>query len=210
MGCGRRLHPIHIQYFETKARKLSQIRLKSSFNMDGLVEYTIPVKGLGNGIHPFHFHIGREFFEQFEDSPVREGDIELDLTFDKRTDMFVFTFQFEGTVKTECDRCLASIDLPISGQERLIVKFSLEDEEDEADVTYVHPEISKFNVARFIYEFIVLAIPMIKIYDCEEDEQPACNQEMLDFLESNEEPAEPEDTANPIWEELKKFNPEKE
>lgn len=177
--------------------------------MDGLVEYTIPVKGLGNGIHPFHFRIGEEFFRQFEDSPVQQGHIELDLTFDKRTDMFVFTFQFEGTVKTECDRCLAPIDLPISGQERLIVKFSLEEEEEEADVTYVHPEISKFNAARFIYEFIVLSIPMIKIYDCEEEEPPVCNQEMLDLLESKEEP-EPEDAANPIWEELKKFNPEKE
>ncbi len=177
--------------------------------MDGLIEYAIPVKGLGNGIHPFHFSIGGEFLEQFEDSPVRQGNIELDLTFDKRTDMFVFTFDFEGTVKTECDRCLAPIDLPISGQERLIVKFSLEEEEEEADVIYVNPEIPKINVAQFIYEFIVLAIPIIKVYNCEEDEQPACNQEMLDYLES-EESSEPEDTANPIWEELKKFNPGKE
>lgn len=177
--------------------------------MDGLIEYAIPVKGLGNGIHPFHFRIGKTFFEQFEDSPVRQANIELDLSFDKRTDMFVFTFQFEGTVKAECDRCLAAIDLPVSGQERLIVKFSFENEEEEADVIYVNPEIPKINVAHYIYEFIILAIPIIKVYNCEEDEQPPCNQEMLEYLEEKEISTPEEGTTNPIWEELKKFNPEK-
>jgi len=179
--------------------------------MDGLIEYAIPVKGLGNGIHEFHFRIGEDFFSHFEGSPIKKGNVEVDLTFDKRTDMFVFIFSFEGKVQTECDRCLVGIHLPIGGEERLIVKFSLDNQEEDAEVIYVNPEVPKINVARYIYEFIILAIPIIKVYDCEAEDNPPCNEEMLGFLEINEYPEEEKkDTSNPIWEELKKFNPEEE
>lgn len=194
------------QYFHTFA----SVFLKSSFNMDGLIEYAIPVKGLSNGIHHFQFEIGEKFFEQFESSPVQQGKVDLALSFEKRTDLYIFEFSFSGSVKTECDRCLAGIDLPISGEERLIVKFSFEEEEEEAEVIYINPEAQQFNVARFIYEFIILAIPMIKVYDCEAEEQPPCNLEMLDYLNSEAPSEKEEDTGvNPIWEELKKFDPNK-
>ncbi len=175
--------------------------------MDGLIEYAIPVKGLSDGIHHFHFEIDAAFFGAFEASPVQEGALELDLRFDKRVDLYILEFSFAGTVRTSCDRCLADIDLPISGENRLIVKFSFEEEEDEAEVIYINPEAQQLHVARYIYEFIILAIPMIKIYDCQAEEEPVCNQEMLNYLEEKEDTPEPEATNNPIWDELKKFNP---
>ncbi len=177
--------------------------------MSGLIEFVIPVRGLGIGIHQFHFDIGEQFFSHFENSPVQNGDLELDLSFDKRTDLYIFEFNFKGSVRTDCDRCLAKINLPISGQERLIVKFSLDHEEEEAEVIYINPEQQQLNVARFVYEFIILAIPMIKVYDCKGEKPPVCNQEMLDYLEKEELPNS-EQKSNPIWEELKKFNPDSE
>ena len=36
--------------------------------MEALVQYTIPVKGLGQGIHQFEFQIDRHFFQHFEAS----------------------------------------------------------------------------------------------------------------------------------------------
>ncbi len=177
--------------------------------MDGLIEYAIPVKGLGIGIHQFRFEIDGTFFGAFEESPVKEGRVDLHLVFDKRMDLYILEFSFAGTVKTSCDRCLADIDLPISGEDRLIVKFSFEEEEEEADVIYINPEAQQLHVARYIYEFIILAIPIIKVYNCEDEVDPACNQEMLEYLERKND-SEPEATNNPIWEELKKFNPGKE
>ena len=174
--------------------------------MEGLVEFSIPIKGLGDGVHRFDFHIDASFFKHFESAPVEEGDIDLTFLLDKRPSMYVLEFDFEGTVNTACDRCLAPIDLPISGHQRLLVKFSFEEEDEEADVVYISPETQKLDIAKYVYEFIVLAIPMIKVYDCQEEEDPPCNVEMLRYLEGAEDagPSEEEATENPIWEELRK------
>jgi uncharacterized metal-binding protein YceD (DUF177 family) len=174
--------------------------------MDSLIPYSIPVRGLRVGTHQFDFQIDREFFRRFEESPVADGQIQVHFMLDKRPDMLVLHFQLAGTVKTDCDRCLAPIDLPIANAQSLIVKFSETEEAEDADVVYVHPEIQQLNIARYIYEYIILAMPIIKVYDCFSEANRPCNLEMLQYLSSeNSEPqAAPE--SNPIWEELKKLN----
>lgn len=174
--------------------------------MDALIQYAIPVKGLRNGLHRYEFHIDRLFFVNFEGSPVEDSEIDLELSLDKRPDMLVLEFDFEGTVRTECDRCLAEINLPVSGNARLLVKYSLEEEPEEVEVVYIHPETDHFNVAKYIYEYIVLSMPMIKVYDCEAEDPRPCNEEMLRYLASSSDPAQaPGEEENPIWDELKKL-----
>ena len=179
--------------------------------MDPLIQYSLPVKGLRPGTHQFDFQIDVAFFRQFENSPVSDGNIALTLQFDKRPNLYVLYFSFSGTLKTECDRCLAWIDLPVADEQRLLIKFSTEadQEPEEADVDYIDPETQHLNVAKYIYDYVILAMPISKVYDCENDESPACNQEMLQYLEIGAEDAAPEAEAeaiNPIWEELKKLN----
>ncbi len=176
--------------------------------MDPLIQYSLPVRGLRVGAHRFDFQIDNEFFLQFEDSPVKEGAVEMSLTLDKRPDMFVLEFDFEGIVQTDCDRCLAQINLPVKDTQQLIVKFSESEEAEDADVIYVHPEIQQLNVAKYIYEYIILAMPMIRVYDCENDPNRPCNQEMLQYLQNGNAEAAPEITteSNPIWEALKNLN----
>lgn len=171
--------------------------------MDALISYTLPVKGMGVGIHGFDFQIDHLFFEHFESSPIQEAEIDLHLDFDKRIDMYVLDFSFSGTVRTECDRCLAPIQLPLEGDEQLVVKFSHEPGDEEADIVYVSPDIEQFNVAQYIYEYIVLSLPMIKVYDCEDDDPLPCDEEMLNRLEAEDE--EVDETPNPIWDELRKL-----
>ena len=47
----------------------------------------------------------------------------------------VFDFSFKGWVKEQCDRCLVAIQLPISGEEQLLVKFGEPDEDGEDEKT---------------------------------------------------------------------------
>ncbi len=173
--------------------------------MGGLLEYSLPVKGLGIGVHQFRFQVDASFFKHFQESPVEAGQVEVLLDFDKRPDLYVLDFRLEGTVRTECDRCLAEIDLPIADQQRLLVKFSEEEEIEEAEVVFISREETQLDVSHFIYEFIVLAMPIIKVYDCENDENRQCNEEMLRYLQGEEEKAEGSAGTNPIWEELKKL-----
>ena len=174
------------------------------FEMDPLVQYTIPVKGLREGIHEYTFQVGKDFFRHFEQSPIKDGNLELDVQFDKRPDMYVLQFDFKGTVRTNCDRCLEEIDMPLVDSQQLLVKFSENEEPEEAEVIFIPRETQLLNVARYAYEFICLAMPLIKTYDCENDDNPACNQEMLKYLENK--PAEPDEETNPVWDELKKLN----
>lgn len=180
--------------------------------MDALVPFSIPVSGLRDGEHNYHFDIDRDFFAAFEASPIEEGAVTVDLVFDKRPSHYVLEFSIQGTVRTDCDRCLAAIDLPISSEERLLVKFSENRESEEADVIYISPDAEQFQVAQYVYEYVLLAVPIIKVYDCQLTQPLPCNEELLNRLaaESTGEAAtgaEKEDQiSNPIWEELKKWS----
>lgn len=178
--------------------------------MNELIGYAIPIKGLKDGVHKFEYAIDAGFFKEFENPPVAQADVKCTLTLDKKQDIIVLFFDFEGTVDTTCDRCLADIHLPISGQERLLVKYSeTEEASDDPEILFVHPESSKIDVSGLVYEFICLAIPMVKVYDCELDEDPPCNQEMLDYLDAPNDPDEDLPDDNPFSEVLKKINPSK-
>ena len=172
--------------------------------MDRLVSYSLPIKGLQNGIHEFIFHVDGDFFGHFEHSPVQIADIELTLVLDKRPGMLTLEFDFSGTIDTECDRCLAPIHLPVSDCQVVMVKYSEEEEQEDADVIFIHPETTSLDVSGYVYEFIVLSIPMIKTYDCQEENPPVCDQEMLLLLEQGNEPLpEEEKEENPVWQKLK-------
>lgn len=178
---------------------------KKFFYMKSLIPFSIPVSGLRDGTHGFNFEVDAAFFAAFSESPVQQGALQVHLDFDKRPGMFVLEFDISGRVVTPCDRCLETIQLPIEGRHRLLVKFSDEERPDEADVVYVSPELEKLNVAQYVYEFIILSLPMVKVYDCENDEDAVCNEDMLSYLEEDADSgSETIEEANPIWDELKK------
>jgi uncharacterized metal-binding protein YceD (DUF177 family) len=171
--------------------------------MNSLIQFSIPVTGLGNGKHEFKFHIDKSFFDHFEHSPIKDGEFEVNFTFDKRPELFDLFIDFKGTTKAPCDRCLTQVDLPVEGQNRLLVKFD-EEEREDADVIYVSRDISSLNVAKYIYEYICLAMPLINIFDCQDLPDPPCDEKMLDYLEQKEEEGDDDDNNdNSVWDDLK-------
>ncbi len=168
--------------------------------MDAFVAYSLPIQGLKTGVHHFKFEVDDAFFAQFEDSPVASGKVLFELELDKRPDMMRFDFTLEGFVQAECDRCTANIQLPIEDERQLIVKFEDEDVDlDEDEVIFLKRDIPAFNVASYLYEFIVLALPITNTYDCENDPEPPCNFEVLKHLTTDSE----EGKTSSIWDSLK-------
>jgi uncharacterized protein len=177
--------------------------------MGNLKEFSIPIKGLKKGIHEFDFHITDDFFKNFEGSPIQQADFNVHLVFDKHDSFFDLSFEYEGVINTECDRCTANIQLPYGDKQSLRVKLSLEEHEEDADIVFIHPESSELTVAQFIYEFICLSMPFHKVYDCENDDPRPCDFDILnkinntpsveiDFLDVTD------DKKNPFTD-LKKF-----
>jgi uncharacterized protein len=153
--------------------------------MEKFKEFSLPIRGLKNGIHEFDFEIGEEFFKNFESSPIQKGNFDVHVTFDKRDSFFELSFDFEGSVQTDCDRCTASIALPVSDTQYLTVKLSLEENEEDADIVYISPESSEFNLAQYIYEFVCLSVPYNKVYDCENDNPRPCDMDILNLVEKS-------------------------
>jgi len=48
-----------------------------------------------------------------------------------------FTFTFEGIVETECNRCLDSIKIPVSGKESIVIKITEEPKESDGEIFYI-------------------------------------------------------------------------
>ena len=174
--------------------------------MEALREFTIPVHGLGLGGHEFQHVVDWQFFQHFENSPVQQGRFEISVIFFKETDHWILTVEVSGVADTECDRCLAPISLPVSGRHVLVVKFGDERpaDEDDPDVIYVPRETHHWNIAQYIFEFILLSIPVKKVYDCEDESVPPCDKEMLSRLEQEE--LEEKEEGNPVWDVLKGKN----
>ena len=155
--------------------------------------FVIPLKGIGLGVHAYDLKVDRDFLAGFPTSPVADAAVDLHLIVDKQNREMVVDANFSGTVATQCDRCLADIHLPIADRSQLIVKFSPEAEEqqDEGEIVYIHPDTSEFNLAPFVYEAVMLAIPMIRTFDCREGEPPyPCDEDLLERIEASYESSE--------------------
>ena len=154
--------------------------------MQALRQFSIPFKGLKNGTHEYEFDIDENFFKEFEDSPIELASLKARLELEKKNDHFILYFEADGTIQTECDRCTATIDLPMDFDFEYIVKFD-EDEREEDEVVYIHPESHHIHVGPMLYEQILLAIPLIKVYDCQDEDPVPCNEKVLEILNSEEE-----------------------
>jgi len=174
-----------------------------------LKQFSIPFTGLKIGKHQFDFEIDNSFFDAFEYSLVKEGNLKALVEVDKQETMLILHFRINGTIVLDCDKCLSAFNSPVSIQERQIVKFA-EDElqGDDLEIVILNKKESEINVAGLIYEFITVGVPYIKI--CEENgDGQQCDQEMIARLESlavgaKEEDEEQQD-EDPRWAALKKL-----
>ncbi len=179
--------------------------------------FILPISGLSKGFYEYDLIVDKAFYAAFPDAPIGRCDVQLHLRLDKRSREMILDFDFSGTVGTECDRCLASIDLPIEDQRQLVVQFRTEtsEQEDEGEIIYLHPDAPEFDLAPFVYEMIVLALPMIRTFACRAGAPPyPCDEEMLDRIEASYDTADEaptrgqeddEDKNNP-WDVLKDLN----
>ncbi len=178
--------------------------------MSGLKPYNIPVKTAGLGVHKYDFEINKDFFKTFEESPLSDGNFKVAIEMDKRPNIIELNFNIEGDISAPCDVCLAEINIPVLGENRILVKYSEIERADEEEIIYISPDDPFVNVANLIYEFIILAIPISKRIDCEANDYQYCDQKVLEYLdqlEVEEEDEKDEEDRN-IWDSLKdiKFN----
>jgi uncharacterized metal-binding protein YceD (DUF177 family) len=184
------------------------LRAKIWLQLKALKQFSIPFTGLKIGKHEFEFDLDNSFFDAFEYSLIKKGDLKATVELDKQETMLILHIQILGTVKLDCDKCLAEFNAPIEIKERQIVKFAEdESESDDLEIIVLNKKESSIDVAGILYEFISVAVPFIKV--CEENgEGQQCDQEMITRLESlspGTTATEEKDNEDPRWAALKKL-----
>ena len=169
--------------------------------MRDLKHFSIPYKGMGNGTHTLQYNVDDKFFDAFENSHIKNGKFLVEITLEKKHESGVLSFVIDGTTKTDCDRCMEAIDLPVYGEYTLHIKLS-EDGESNEEILYLHPDTSIFNMAPLVYEYILLSVPMIKTYDCHNDEEPPCNFDLLDKIDQSSDNEPTTEKTSGIWDTL--------
>ncbi len=167
--------------------------------------YSIPFKGLKLGKHQFDFEITDAFFDEFEYSLVKKGNLSCKVDLEKQETMLLLDFRINGVVDRSCDRCLAGFPEPVDIQERQIVKFGeAEPGETDDDIMFLARNDFELDLAELIYEYINLAMPLTSVC-ADEGNLPFCDQEMLDKLKlfSGTEQDKENTDPDPRWNVLK-------
>ncbi len=151
-----------------------------------LREYVIPVKGLNVGNHRFQIEINDSFFKLMEFPEINKGNILLQLTIEKESNLMIFDFFFLGTVQLQCDRCLENYNQKIEGKYRLIFKNSDHYEEVSDEIINIPAEKSRIDISQYVFEFINLMTPIKKVHPDDKNGNSTCNPVMLKKLEEYE------------------------
>jgi len=132
--------------------------------MKDLKEFDISFMGLKEGNHQFEYVIEKKFFDFFNYDEFYNSNIKVELSFLKKATMFELSFDLAGWVEVTCDVTNELFHQPIETSMNLIVKFGDEFNDENEDLIIIPYSDYKFNIAQYIYEAIVLSVPIKKIH----------------------------------------------
>ena len=163
----------------------------------------IDLKGLKEETASLDLSLDDDFFSALDGSQLEHGALHVSVSIRKMAGFFELLFHTQGTVVVSCDRCLDDMDQPIDTDNKLMVKLGDTYSEDD-DTVIIDENEGILDVSWFIYEFIMLAIPIKHVHA-----PGKCNRVMTQKLEelsgavrSGEEEAE---AVDPRWEALKQL-----
>ena len=175
--------------------------------MKQLNEFLIPFIGLKAGKHQFDYQIDNTFFKNFDYDEYNAVSVKVDIVLEKKSTMLELDFKHKGTVNVPCDVSGEEFDLPIKGKLKLLVKFgdAFNDENEEL-LILPHGEF-QVNVAQYIYESIILSVPLRRVHPGVKDGSLTDVIEKLESLSPKENKKEEQQNndIDPRWENLKKL-----
>jgi uncharacterized metal-binding protein YceD (DUF177 family) len=175
--------------------------------MKELKEFTIQFVGLKAGEHSFEYNIDNTFFHNFEYDEFNEVDVKVDLKLVKKSTLLELFFDASGCVNVNCDVTNEPYDQNIEDKFKLVVKFGAEYNDENEDILIIPHGEYEINVAQYIYELIILAVPAKRVHPGIED--GTLKSDILSKLEELRPKAGDNNKTNegtdPRWNNLKKL-----
>lgn len=168
-------------------------------------EFFIPFIGLKQGKHEFKYQIDNTFFESFGYNEFNGANVAVNALLNKMSTMMELEIQAIGTVDVNCDLTREPYDQEITADLPLVIKFgeAFNNEDDEI-LILPHGE-HKFNIAQYLYEMLVLAVPQKRIHPGVLD--GTLKSDALDKLQQLQpkESIKEDGETDPRWDGLKKL-----
>ncbi|WP_242157258.1 YceD family protein [Aestuariivivens sediminis] len=176
--------------------------------MKSLSEFTIPFVGLKNGTHLFEYKIDKAFFEHFEYEDFNDVNIKVNVILNKKTTLLELHFEVSGDVNINCDVTNEPYDQDINTGFDLVVKFGNEFDDEHIDILIIPHGEYEINIQQYIYELIVLAVPIKRIHPGVKD--GTLDSDILKKLEElspklNKNGQTNDEEIDPRWDTLKKL-----
>jgi len=171
--------------------------------------FEIAFVGLKPGLHEFSYELNDKFFAEKGAEDVTNIEANVKLTLEKNTGFMRLTFEVGGNADVNCDRCGNPLTMDLWDEFKMLVKLvdnpdEMNEQEEDPDVFYISRTESHLDISDWLYEFVLLSVPMQRM--CGEDEigGPKCNKEVLEKLKQMEA-RNAENNANNLWKGLDKF-----
>ena len=169
-------------------------------------EFLIPFVGLKLGKHKFEYQISKTFFDHFEYDEFESANIKVNVVLDKKSTMLEVSFKHVGTINVPCDLTNEDFDMTINGNLNLVVRFGEEYNDDNEELLILPFAEFQIDLSQYIYEMIVLSIPLKKIHPGVKD--GSLQSEVLSKLNEinvKEHEEIKKEQTDPRWDTLKKL-----
>ena len=179
--------------------------------MNELRQYDINIIGLDEKRYEFDFQSDAHFFKTLDQQLITKGEVKTHLNLDKSETMIRLDFSIQGIVERTCDRSLDLYDEPVNTRQTLFLKFADHNEELTDEIELIERNTATVNVARYIFDFIVLSMPMRGLHPRfrEEEETGELDGKLIYSSASDtevDENNEEKPALDPRWEALRKLS----
>lgn len=166
------------------------------------MDFNIPFRGLTEGKHDYEFSINDKFFEKFPESEIKQGRLKAKVELMKRSTGLEVYFEIDGKVKVVCDRCLDEYLEPIEYSGTLFFEYGSETIEISDELVMLSAAEDVLDISNYLYEFILLSLPVQRIHPDDENGNSLCNPDMLERLKQLQGKNNDE-IDDPRWDKLK-------
>ena len=136
--------------------------------------YIIDAQTLQQQNFEFDLEVGMELFETMDVADISGADYKFRVIGTRlATNKLEIELEGEGSVVTQCDRCLDDVTINAEAAGVMVVYFGDEAKPfDGEEVTLQRGD--ELSIAQFVYDSIMLDLPIIRAHEPED-----CNPEML-------------------------------
>ncbi len=172
-------------------------------------DFEIAFVGLKPGEHEYNYELEEKFFVEKGAEDFSEPHAQVKLILEKNSGFMLLRFEIGGNASVTCDRCGNPLLINLWDEFKVVVKLvdnpeEMNEQEEDPDVFYISRNESHLNVEDWLYEFVMLSVPMQKMCSPEEMGGPQCNQEVLNKLKEMES-RHNENQTQSLWKDLDKF-----